>query len=472
MAEVPDDADAGREPSPVVFQPSTSDESSAAAFLAGVKYAGRGAARQKREKEASDGMQEEEAGDGAPASSDADTAHAASVLAHVRGALEAHDADVDCGKGETPDGTMPPAKPRRTRQSFSWRQVAVLEQVFEQDPMPPQLLRVQLAERLGVQPRTVQVWFQNRRQKQKQLQQAMGQNPPSFRASHSRLVSLPQLQHGVDSFAVPQSSGVPVATEYMPAPGAAMVAAPLGQYMYAAYPQAQGSIVTPPQNSYLQPQVGPSQLRSVNETAAETVDHATAAVAAAVAAATASVMVGAAAPPSKGGAPLPAVPMPGYASMQYYSQLLQHHPHHTASVQAAQYAAQQAAHAAGGSFVPGPSSQPLGYMTVSNGPGMDHSFGARGAQMDSPMVPVPVSQLTNPPIVSMAIPLAPGQPQSRPSPPGQIQVYGTAFTQLLTAANARGPPQGGRPTMLHSVTTVNPPPFMDAPGMHLPAAVP
>jgi hypothetical protein len=417
-------------------------------------------------------QQEEETGDGAPASSDADTAHAASVLAHVRGALEAHDADVDCDKGETPDGTMPPAKPRRTRQSFSWRQVAVLEQVFEQDPMPLQLLRVQLAERLGVQPRTVQVWFQNRRQKQKQLQQAMGQNPPSFRASHPRLVSLPPLQHGGGSFAVPQSSGVPVATEYMPAPGATMVAAPLGQYLYAAFPQAQGPIVTPPQNSYLQPQVGPSQLRSVNETAAETVDHATAAVAAAVAAATASVMVGAAAPPSKGGTPLPAVPMPGYAGMQYYSQLLQQHPQHAASVQAAQYAAQQAAHAAGGSFVPGPSSQPpLGYMTVSNGPGRDHPFGAMGAQMDSPMVPVPVSQLTNTPTVSMAMPLAHSQPQSRPPPPGQIQFYGTAFTQLLTAENARGLPQG-RPTMLHSVTPVNPTPFMDAPGVHPPAAVP
>jgi hypothetical protein len=89
------DVDAGREPHPgqLVFQPSTSDESSAAAFLAGVKYAGRGAARQKRDKEAA-GMQEKETGDGAPASSDADTAHAASVLAHVRGALEARLASI------------------------------------------------------------------------------------------------------------------------------------------------------------------------------------------------------------------------------------------------------------------------------------------------------------------------------------------------------------------------------------------
>ena len=31
------------------------------------------------------------------------------------------------------------AKPTRTRQSFSWRQVSVLEQVFEQDPLPRQV---------------------------------------------------------------------------------------------------------------------------------------------------------------------------------------------------------------------------------------------------------------------------------------------------------------------------------------------
>ena len=41
------------------------------------------------------------------------------------------------------------SKPTRTRQSFSWRQVSVLEQVFEQDPLPRQ---VQLARQLAPYP--------------------------------------------------------------------------------------------------------------------------------------------------------------------------------------------------------------------------------------------------------------------------------------------------------------------------------
>jgi len=56
------------------------------------------------------------------------------------------------------------ASPRR-RNVFTWRQLALLEQVFECDPLPIPVVRSQLAERVGVSSRCIQVWFQNRRQK-------------------------------------------------------------------------------------------------------------------------------------------------------------------------------------------------------------------------------------------------------------------------------------------------------------------
>mmetsp|Transcript_9897 Transcript_9897/g.24507 ORF Transcript_9897/g.24507 Transcript_9897/m.24507 type:complete len:456 (+) Transcript_9897:164-1531(+) len=67
-----------------------------------------------------------------------------------------------------------PKSHKRNRQNFTWRQVSVLEQVFETDPLPWPALRVELANRLGITPRCVQVWFQNRRQKWKATQQAQG----------------------------------------------------------------------------------------------------------------------------------------------------------------------------------------------------------------------------------------------------------------------------------------------------------
>jgi len=65
----------------------------------------------------------------------------------------------------------PSVKTVRHRQNFSWRQMSVLEQVFDTNPLPPPALRTELAHRLGLTPRCVQVWFQNRRQKVKSMQQ-------------------------------------------------------------------------------------------------------------------------------------------------------------------------------------------------------------------------------------------------------------------------------------------------------------
>jgi len=56
---------------------------------------------------------------------------------------------------------------RKTRQNFTTTQLAVLECVFSTTPLPRKAIRAQLAEQLGLPQRSVQVWFQNRRQKWK-----------------------------------------------------------------------------------------------------------------------------------------------------------------------------------------------------------------------------------------------------------------------------------------------------------------
>ncbi|KAI9008373.1 homeobox domain-containing protein, partial [Gaertneriomyces semiglobifer] len=51
-------------------------------------------------------------------------------------------------------------------------QLGVLESVFRENPKPTSKMRERLAEQLGMLPRSVQVWFQNRRAKEKGLLKA------------------------------------------------------------------------------------------------------------------------------------------------------------------------------------------------------------------------------------------------------------------------------------------------------------
>ncbi|PIA15859.1 homeobox, partial [Coemansia reversa NRRL 1564] len=55
----------------------------------------------------------------------------------------------------------------RKRARATSEQVSVLESVFAVNRSPASRLREDLAARLGMAPRQVQVWFQNRRAKEK-----------------------------------------------------------------------------------------------------------------------------------------------------------------------------------------------------------------------------------------------------------------------------------------------------------------
>ncbi|KAI9296333.1 hypothetical protein K502DRAFT_284010, partial [Neoconidiobolus thromboides FSU 785] len=53
-------------------------------------------------------------------------------------------------------------KPKRKRADNT--QTRILEQVFKINSFPSTLDRIQLAERLKMTPRAIQIWFQNKRQ--------------------------------------------------------------------------------------------------------------------------------------------------------------------------------------------------------------------------------------------------------------------------------------------------------------------
>lgn len=57
----------------------------------------------------------------------------------------------------------------RHRKKTTRRQLEVLERTFETNIRPDTRLRKMLAEQLGMTPRSIQVWFQNRRAKEKKM---------------------------------------------------------------------------------------------------------------------------------------------------------------------------------------------------------------------------------------------------------------------------------------------------------------
>lgn len=65
--------------------------------------------------------------------------------------------------------TTPAMKLKRRRASS--KQLDILNQVFERTFFPSTQLRAELGHQLGMSPRTVQIWFQNRRQAIKSRQQ-------------------------------------------------------------------------------------------------------------------------------------------------------------------------------------------------------------------------------------------------------------------------------------------------------------
>ena len=69
--------------------------------------------------------------------------------------------------GGTEFGEHAISKPRRPRWTPSEDATALLEKVFSADSFPTFAVRSQLAEQLSIDSRQVQIWFQNRRQRER-----------------------------------------------------------------------------------------------------------------------------------------------------------------------------------------------------------------------------------------------------------------------------------------------------------------
>ena len=76
------------------------------------------------------------------------------------------DDDKDDDKKEGKDG-----KRRGPRTTIKAKQLEVLKTCFDQNPKPTRLMREQLAKETGLPMRVIQVWFQNKRSKQKRIHQ-------------------------------------------------------------------------------------------------------------------------------------------------------------------------------------------------------------------------------------------------------------------------------------------------------------
>lgn len=84
------------------------------------------------------------------------------------------DRDVDeDDKKEGKDG-----KRRGPRTTIKAKQLEVLKTCFDQNPKPTRLMREQLAKETGLPMRVIQVWFQNKRSKQKRIHQLQYMNHP------------------------------------------------------------------------------------------------------------------------------------------------------------------------------------------------------------------------------------------------------------------------------------------------------
>lgn len=106
--------------------------------------------------------------------------------------------DLSYGLDEDLDTALS-SKRRGPRTTIKAKQLEALRSTFAATPKPSRNIREKLAQETGLNMRVIQVWFQNRRSKERRLKQSGGQtqtsrsNRPSRRSRSTRLESQDEL---------------------------------------------------------------------------------------------------------------------------------------------------------------------------------------------------------------------------------------------------------------------------------------
>jgi hypothetical protein len=97
---------------------------------------------------------------------------------------------------EDEDEAMRLQRMAKKRKRVNAQQLAVLEEYFAADPMPNTLAKLKLAETLGMSPKRVQIWFQNKRARLKKGEQKKLQDALQQQSNHagSRLLTYHNLR--------------------------------------------------------------------------------------------------------------------------------------------------------------------------------------------------------------------------------------------------------------------------------------
>jgi len=121
--------------------------------------------------------------------------------------------DMSEGEGRFKPGETSGGKKRRSR--ATQEQLDILNGVYQRTPFPTTVERTELAQRLGMTPRSVQIWFQNKRQGAKNSETRRRELPPLI----STLSNSPQMPSLVPlSLAPPVSASASAPSQSPPSP--------------------------------------------------------------------------------------------------------------------------------------------------------------------------------------------------------------------------------------------------------------
>ena len=159
------------------------------------------------------------------------------------------DKENDDDKKEGKDG-----KRRGPRTNITSKQLEILKNVFNASPKPTRMMREQLAKDTGLSMRVIQVWFQNKRSKEKRMHQLRFMAGPHHPMHHSpeHYLMSPPFSHHQQTFMPPsphQQTFLPSSPLYHPA-SSPHQAFPANATFFPSPPHMEGDVGMSPTYSF------------------------------------------------------------------------------------------------------------------------------------------------------------------------------------------------------------------------------